>query len=152
MPFREEFPFLNEANCPVELEALTSRKFNSYYSYIDYHRKLRDCTNLQEAADISKKIIDNYIENRAIWEELNWYKDHGVLLGKHPIFNEFKRRKELLGMSIKELVLRQQKIEQNIWRVKNELKKGDKPHLETERKQRLTGYEKELKEVKRLLE
>ena len=68
------------------------------------------------------------------------------------IFNEFKRRKELLGMSIKELVLRQQKIEQNIWRVKNELKKGDKPHLETERKQRLTGYEKELKEVKRLLE
>ena len=55
-------------------------------------------------------------------------------------------------MSIKELVLRQQKIEQNIWRLKNELKKGDKPHLETERKQRLTGYEKELKEVKRLLE
>ena len=50
-------------------------------------------------------------------------------------------------MSIKELVLRQQKIEQNIWRVKNELKKGDKPHLETERKQRLTGYEKELKET-----
>ena len=151
-PFREEFPFLNAESCPVELEALASRKFSRYHAYVSLHRKLRDCTSLEECSKISKELIDNYIENRLIWDELNYYQKHGELLGKHPIFIEFSRRKELLSLSVKELIFRQQKIENNIWRVNNELKKGNKPHLELERKERLLSYESELKEVKRLLE
>jgi hypothetical protein len=48
-------------------------------------------------------------------------------------------------------MLRKSKVESNIWRVKNEIKKGNKPHLEADRKERLTGYEAELSEVNRLL-
>lgn len=150
--FREEFPFLNSPDCPIELEALASRKFGKYHLYVNLHRKLRDCTSLEECANISKELIDNYIENRIIWDELNYYNNNKKILGKHPIFLEFSRRKELLSLSIKELVLRQQKIENNIWRVKNELKRGNKPHLDLERKERLSAYEAELSEVKRLLE
>lgn len=149
--FRDEFPFLNEKTCPVELEALASRKFGRYHAYVDLHRQLRNCTSLEQCTDVSRQLIDSYIENRTIWEELNYYRLHHVLLGKHPIFQEFARRKELLTLPIKELVLRQQKIESNIWRVKSELKKGDKPHLDTDRRERLIGYESELEEVKRLL-
>ena len=94
----------------------------------------------------------SYIENRMIWDELNYYQQNKSLLGKHPIFNEFKRRKELLGLPIKELVKRQKQIENNIWRVTNELNKGDKPHLDIERRERLAGYKAELEEVNRLLE
>ena len=151
-PFREEFSFLNLDSCPVELEALASRKFGRYHIYVNLHRKLRDCTSLEECAQVSKELIDNYIENRMIWDELNYYQTHKKILGKHPIFIEFSRRKELLQLSVKELVFRQQKIENNIWRVKNELKRGNKPHLELERKERLSAYENELNEVKKLLE
>lgn len=150
--FREEFPFLNEASCPVELEALASRKFGRYHAYVELHKKLRDCTSLEECARASKELIDSYLENRMIWEELNYYHKNKRVLGKHPIFREFASRKELLTLSVKELIFRQQKTENNIWRVRSELKKGDKPHLDIERNARLASYEAELSEVKRLLE
>jgi hypothetical protein len=149
--FRDEFPFLNEPTCPAELETLASRKFAKYHGYVDLHKKLRDCTSLKECAEISRQLIDNYLENREIWEELNHYKEHHTPLGKHPIFREFSRRKELLSLPVKELMLRKNKIENNIWRVKNEIKKKDKPHLDAERKTRLNAYEAELAEVNRLL-
>lgn len=150
--FRDEFSFLSEKSCPVELETLASRKFSRYYAYVDLHKRLRDCTSLDECAAVGKELIDNYIDNRQIYDELNYYKKHKSLLGKHPIFQEFSRRRQLLHLSVKELVLRRIKIENNIWRVKNELSKGDKPHLDNERKDRLAGYEAELEEVNRLLE
>jgi len=55
-------------------------------------------------------------------------------------------------MPIKELVFRRQQVLNNIWRVKSELVKGDKPHLDTVRKERLAGYEQELSDISRLLE
>ncbi len=149
--FRDEFPFLNEKGCPIELETLASRKFARYHDYVQLHAKLRDCTSLQECAEASKQLIDSYVENRQIWDELNYYRKHKAMLGKHPIFQEFARRRELLQMSVKELVYRQQKIENNIWRVKSELAKGNKPHLDNERRDRLAGYEAELAEVNQLL-
>lgn len=136
----------------MELEALASRKFNKYHAYVRLHAQLRDCTSLQQCADISRELIDNYIENRMIWQELNYYKEHHALLGKHPAFAEFRRRSELLQLPVKELVRRQRQVESNIWRVKSEIAKGDKPHLNPIRNERLVGYEKELADINRLLE
>ena len=136
----------------MELEALASRKFSRYHNYVNLHSQLRDCASLQECADTSRELIDSYIENRMIWDELNYYQQHQVLLGKHPAFAEFRRRSELLQLPIKELIRRQQQVENNIWRVKSEMGKGDKPHLNPVRQERLAGYEKELADINRLLE
>ena len=76
----------------MELEALVSRKFSKYHAYVRLHRKLRDCTSLEECATVSRELIDSYIGNRMIWEELNYYKENHSLLGKHPAFAEFRRR------------------------------------------------------------
>ncbi len=151
-PFRDEFPFLGKPGCPVELEALASRKISKYHAYIHLHKSLRDCISLMECANVSRDLIDNYMDNRMIWNELNYYKEHHSLLGKHPIFGEFRRRNELLHLPVKELVRRQLQVENNIWRVKNELAKGRKPHLEHIRRERLSGYEQELNDINRLLE
>lgn len=151
LSFREEFPFLNDPGCPVELEALASRKFSKYHAYVDLHKKLRDCTDLNECASVSREIINNYLENRMIWDELNYYQKHHSILGKHPIFSAFQKRKKLLSLNVKELIVKQRRLQGNIWRVKDELKKGDKPHLELDRRARLAGYEAELEEVNRLL-
>lgn len=151
-PFREEFPFLDQPDCPVELEALASRKFAKYHDYIKLHPKLRECRSLDECAQVAGNLLASYMENRAIWAELNYYQQHKAILGKHPIFAAFARRKNLLTMSVKDLMKRKQQLENNIWRVQSEIKKGDKPHLVSQRGERLTAYQTELAEVNRLLD
>ena len=136
----------------MELEALASRKFTKYRAYVRLHRELRDCTTLEQCAKVAGELVDNYIDNRLIWQELSWYKEHGSILGKHPAFAEFRRRKALNNLPVKQLVKRQQQVEMNIWRVKSELAKGDKPHLDATRRERLAGYEKERADIVRLLE
>lgn len=136
----------------MELEALASRKFTKYRAYVRLHHQLRDCTSLEDCARVAGELVDNYIDNRLIWEELTWYKEHGSLLGKHPAFAEFRRRRELNNLPVKELVKRLRQVEMNIWRVKSEMAKGDKPHLDATRRERLAGYEKERADIVRLLE
>ena len=136
----------------MELEALASRKFTKYRAYVRLHRQLRDCTSLEDCAKVAGELVDNYIDNRLIWEELTWYKEHGSLLGKHPAFAEFRRRKVLMEMPVKQLMTRLRQVEMNIWRVKSEMAKGDKPHLDATRRERLAGYEKERADIVRLLE
>ena len=136
----------------MELEALASRKFTKYRAYVRLHPQLRHCTTLEQCAQVAGELVDNYIDNRLIWQELSWYKEHGSILGKHPAFAEFRRRKELNSLPVKDLVKRQRQVEMNIWRVKSELAKGDKPHLDATRRERLAGYEKERADIVRLLE
>lgn len=150
--FREEFPFLDQPDCPVELEALASRKFAKYHDYVKLHPKLRECRSLDECAQVAGNLLASYMENRAIWAELNYYQQHKAILGKHPIFAAFAKRKNLLAMSVKDLMKRKQQLENNIWRVQSEIKKGDKPHLDSQRGERLTTYQAELAEVNRLLD
>lgn len=149
--FREEFPFLNQPDCPVELEALASRKFAKYHEYVKLHAQLRQCTDLKQCADVARQLLDSYMENRMIWAELNYYQQHRSVMGKHPIFASFARRKSMLSMSVKDLMKRKVQLENNIWRVQSEMKKGDKPHLDAQRKERLEAYQTELAEVNRLL-
>lgn len=136
----------------MELEALASRKFTKYRAYVRLHQKLRGCAGLAECAETAGELVDNYIDNRLIWQELTWYQEHGSLLGKHPAFAEFRRRKKLVNMPVKKLMTRLRQVEMNIWRVNSELAKGDKPHLDAVRRERMAGYEKERADILRLLE
>lgn len=149
--FRDEFPFLNAPGCPMELKALVTDKFSSYYRYRRLHAQLWDCTTPRECADLARDIISSYQENRAIYEELDYYKKHGVILGKHPVFKHYNRMASLRKLSIKELVVKQMQLEHNVWRIESELKKKDKPHLDKERQERLQQKKAELAEVIRLL-
>lgn len=149
--FRDEFPFLNSPECPMELKALVTDKFSTYYRYRDLHGTLENCTSLSECADHSRDIIDSYLENRSIWAELDYYKQHHSILGKHPIFKHFHKVAALRRLSIKDLVLQLQKLQHNIWRIESEIEKGDKPHLLGERQSRLEQKKAELAEVNRLL-
>lgn len=149
--FRDEFPFLSEPDCPAELEALASRKFTKYHAYVNLHKQLRECTSTEQCAKVARELINSYLENRMIWEELNYYQQHHSILGKHPIFTAFHRRRELLTLNVKQLMVRQKRLRNNIWRVQDEMAKRDKPHLELERRARLQAYQSELAVINRLL-
>lgn len=150
--FRDEFPFLSQPDCPLELKALVTDKFSSFYAYKDLHAKLFDCTNVQECANVASELLINFKENRMIFAELEYYKKHKIVLGKHPIFKHLNSLKQLRKLSIKDLVLKEQKLEHNIWRINSNLKRNDQPHLKEERIRRLAEKESELAEVKRLLQ
>ena len=149
--FRDEFPFLDSPDCPYELKALVTDKFSSYYRYKDLHRKLSDCTSLEECASTASELLASYRDNRAIYAELDYYKQHKAVLGKHPVFKHFNNLKELREMSLRDLIEKERKLLHNIWRIESEIAKNDKPSLLEDRKQRLDQKRNELAEVQRLL-
>lgn len=148
---RDVYPFLNQAICPMELKALVTDKFSTFYQYRDLHKQLFDCTNLEECTDTARSLLDNYLENRMIFAELDYYNDTKTILGKHPIFKHRNRLDEFRKMTEKNLYIKKEKLEHNIWRIQSEINKGNKPHLDTERRIRLETKLAELAEVKGVL-
>lgn len=149
--FRTEFPFLDSRDCPVELETLATRKITSYRAYVQLHEQLSQCTTPEECTRCASELVSCFIENRMIWKELTYYRDNGSILGKHPIFDEMKRRKALYTMPIKDLLLRKKQVEMNIWRSKSLIKKGGTEEIQAKREARLRGYLAELEDINRLI-
>lgn len=149
--FRDEFPFLSSPDCPFELKALVTDKFSSFYRYRKLHAQLFDCTSLAECAITAGELISSYKENRSIYAELNYFKQHKSILGKHPVFKHFNRLNDLKEMNIRQLIKKEEKLLHNVWRIEAEIAKGDKPALLAERQQRLDLKRNELAEVRRLL-
>lgn len=150
--FRAQFPFLSRPGCPTELKALAADKITAWENYTAGHEKLFDCSSLDECYHVAFEVVENYLENRLIYEELEYYGQHGSILGKHRIFDQYKKYERLRGYNVIELVeLLKKTLPHRIWRIESEIKKGDKPHLLGERQKRMQEVQDELAEVKRLL-
>lgn len=150
--FRSEFPFLSRANCPPELKALAADKITAWEKYTAAHEKLFDCSSIDECYETAFEVVENYLENRLIYQELEYYGQHGAILGKHRVFDQYRKFAEIRGKSVIELVkLHENTLPHRIWRIENEIKKGDKPHLLGERQKRLEEVRAELADVKRML-
>lgn len=148
---RDEFPFLSDKNCPDAFKILVADMLTAHENYVKSHDKLYNVKDEKEAFDVADKLVDNYLENQAIWEELNHYKATGKILGKHPYFEEQNRRKELTAMSVPDLIKLKQNFEMNLWRNKKKLEDDPKPHLLKGRQAKIETYERDLKIVKSLL-
>jgi hypothetical protein len=148
--FRSEWPFLSDPECPQELKALTADKISCWERYTEAHRKLFDCSSIEECSETARTLLENYKENRQIFDELSYYKQHNTVLGLHPVFKQYKRFAELRKLNVVALVeLYSKTLPHRIWRIKSEIAKGDKPHLISERERRLKDAVSELSEVKR---
>lgn len=150
--FRNQWPFLAEPDCPHELKILAADKITAYHNYTSAHRELFNCTTVEECFECAKKIIKNFTENRKILSEFAYYKEHRTCLGKHPIFAEMERISQVRALPISELFRKKKNLEDNIWRIKSEISKNNKPHLLVEREQRLVIKERELREIERMIE
>ncbi len=149
--FRDEYPFLKDPTCPYELKVLVAEKITAYHKYVDTHEQLFDCTDAASCLDTARTVVNNFIENREIKKELDYYKYHKNILGLHSIFKQTKRLSKIRNMSIRDLVKKEQNLEHNIWRIKNEIEKGDKPRLLNERERRIVEKQAELEYVRRML-
>lgn len=150
--FRENWPFLADPKCPPELKVLAADKITAWIGQTDGHAALFNCSTPEECYEGAKKVIENFIENRKITSEFTYYLEHGNILGKHRIFADSKRIAEMRRLPVRELLRRQRNLTENIWRIKNEIGKGDKPHLIIEREARLRAREIELNEIERVID
>lgn len=149
--FREQWSFLSDSDCPNELKILAADKISAYRNYISAHQQLFECVTEEDCFSVAKKVVENFIENRNIHSEFTYYREHNSVLGKHPIFGEVKRLAELRRLPITELFRRKTNLEEAVWRIQSELKKGNKPHLDTARDRRLQKKRRELAEVNRII-
>lgn len=149
--FRDDWDFLSKPDCPSELKILASDKITAYHNYVSAHRELSSCDTLDKCFETAKKVIENYRQNRKILSEFAYYKEHGVCLGKHPIFAESQRMSEMRSMNILQLMRMKKNLEGAIWRAKNEIAKRDKPHLDSEREARIESKTRQLREIERMI-
>ena len=150
--FRDDFPFLRDLDCPPELKILAADKITAHERYIQAHDHLFDCTTLDECYQTARAAIENFQENRNIFAELDYYREHHAILGKHRIFDHLRQLRKLRGLNIVALLAEQRRLRLAIWRINDEIRKGTKPHLLTQREQRRQQKEELLKEVDNLIE
>ena len=98
---REEFPFLGKKDCPEEFAILVNKMLTAYDDYRSDRDKLYDLdkNNLDECYQGARGVLDAHILNREIWQELNFYKIHGTILGKLPEFKDREIREKYSAMS-----------------------------------------------------
>ncbi len=104
--FRERFTFLNEPDCPDILKILVADMFTALGKYKEAHAalvELPDDAELKQAAELAEKTVENYLANREIWEELEYYRENGELLGKCEKVKAMKEAQELEKASDLEL-------------------------------------------------
>jgi hypothetical protein len=129
---RETYSFLKDETCPVELKLLVHDMFSAYDRYRDAYAKLNDKNAQDENLRLAAEVVENYLDNRAMWEELDYYKENGTILGKHEMFDLLKMRAEIAAIDDMELISKLNKTKPNITKAKTALAKADTDEKKTE--------------------
>lgn len=148
---RDEFPFLREKECPNELKILVADMLTTHDAYVRDHEALFATLNPEEISALSQSVVENYLENRLIWDELNHYKQTGKPLAQHPVWKRGEQLEELKKLSNADLVKLSKNIPTNISRIRKKL--AEEPgHPETQsRTESLENYLWKLEQVNKLL-
>ena len=150
--FRDEWPFLGKPDCPVELKILANDKITAYNNTVQAHLRLFDCTTPEESFETANFLLENFTENRQITSEFLYYREHGSVLGKHPVFQESRKYDSYRKMGPVGLTDERRRLRQAIWRAESEIRKGDKPHLQGERERRIKIKRDRLSVVEGMIE
>lgn len=135
---REEFPFLKENNCPDELKILVTDMLSTYDNYFNSHPQLFQASSMAELLKTEQFTVMNFLANREIWDEMNYYKINGKILGKHPIFKKNDLDKVISRLSVNELHAKRSNLINGINRINLQLKSKDQSHLRLERMDKLS--------------
>lgn len=143
---RDEYPFLDDENTPMELKALVTDKFSAYRKYAAQHAELLKAADENEAAEnlyrLAKGTVASYQLNQDIKAELDFYRDsNGKVLGKVASLANLKITQEIGEMTEAELVKHRN----------NALKSVSKYEKAADKKELLKAWKFRLKETERRL-
>jgi hypothetical protein len=151
LKLREEFPFLNEANCPEEFKILVADKYSSFIRFKEGHEDLFKAENEDDLLTADIKTVENVLENQSIWDELDHYNKTGEILGKHAIFTREDLRAKYMAMAIPDLILARENCKKRISALNTEIAKNAKPEKLHDKQENLKAKEDELNILNKLL-
>ncbi len=99
--FREKYKFLDSPDCPDVLKILVADLFTAYGNYKTAHARLQvmgDAASAEAAANC-EAVVENYLNNREIWDELEHFRETGQILGKAAKFREMEEAENLAALS-----------------------------------------------------
>ncbi|MGF7026296.1 hypothetical protein [Sphingobacterium sp. HSC-15S19] len=149
---RDDYPFLADPTCPPELKIIIGDKITTYHNYCAAYEKLKAAKTDRDHLEAVSYLVDQYLKNRAISAEMDHYKEHGKVLGKHPIFEEYKKIKQYRSLPLKDLVRIKINLENNIYRNQKKIKTDKRTDLRIQRENNIRRQQMELAEIDRLLE
>jgi hypothetical protein len=106
---REEFPFLNDADCPEIMFVVVGKRISAYKEYQRLHGEIQDNTTNEikftPEEELEKTLACEraFNKNQLLWDELNFYNKNRTILGKHPLFREQVAKREVDAMTNEEL-------------------------------------------------
>ena len=115
---REQFPFLSEPGCPDSLKILVNDLITSREKFIESQPKLHEAMSASESKVLVDFVLENYINNKEAWAELEHYKETGEVLGKHPVFERLANKESITLMSTTDLTKKINTLNTNIIRNK----------------------------------
>jgi hypothetical protein len=157
---RDEFPFLNEETCPEEFYILVGKKFNYYDAWVKAHAHLlvkiddinKDASPIdmtpEEVSNMALSAVENFEVNALIWEELNYYKEEGKILGAHPIFLERQFKEKIEALTVQQAMTRISNLENYIRRDANKAEKAKTTEEKEKFSQKVVEWNVELKMIK----
>ena len=148
---REQFPFLKEKDCPEILKVLVNDIITSYENYRDGHAKLFESMTKEEEQILARDIVDNFIENKQAFAELEHYRDSGQILGEHPIFEDQKIKKDLEKLSGEELSKKANALRKNISTNRKRAEEAEDPEAKAKYEVVVKDYQWQEEYVKELL-
>lgn len=126
--FREKYKFLNDPECPDILKILVADMFTAYGQYKQAFaelQKLPDNAEAAQALENCRTVVENYLRNREIWDELEYYRANGTILGKAAKFKELEVAEDLAELSDVDLMKKIQSAKVNISKNKKRLSEGN---------------------------
>lgn len=106
-PIREEYPFLNNKDCPEELLIVVGKKIASWKRYQELHARIKNFDVEKEGEDVLSELTAQataeFEDNQALDAELKHYAEKNEVLAAHPSLLEFRIKKEVEAMSNDEL-------------------------------------------------
>lgn len=157
--FREKFPFLSDEGCPDVLKVLVADMFTAYGRYRESFAALQEMADSDSGADAlrhASDAVENYIEDRAIMEELVHYRDHHALLGSHPkvrkVMGIDDGEPDYAEMETSELVRKLGSANTNVSKARKALKEADTEEKRATAEERLERWRIRLEQIKAAIE
>ena len=149
LKLREQFPFLEADDCPDKLKILVSDRITAWKKYKDAHAELLkhaegEALTDTELLELASTAVEKYELNELIWAELNHYKEHGEILGKHEIFNDEVLEQKVDLMDVKELMTRQKTLRSYVSRDGKKLAKAKNAESKARIQAKVDEWNKEL--------
>lgn len=131
---RADYPFLAERDCPPVLKALVGKKLEAYDAFRHAHEDLFAAGTFKEQEEAALAVVDNYLENQVIFDELKHYLENKTLLGVHPEVRAEIDRHEVDALNAIDLAKERSNLQKSIAKyqkqIKAEQEKGEAADLD----------------------